>query len=75
MNRPEVTYQGILDIQVCVPEDWTDERVLEFAEQENPCGTTAGWGIRKEGSKQLAGAPERNPCEQRENYVHIMLDA
>lgn len=71
----EVTRGGIFDMQVCVPSDWTDEQVQHFAEQEYPCGTQAGWQIRREGSKYLAGDPERQPCEEREGCVHVMLDA
>jgi hypothetical protein len=71
----EVTRVGILDMQVCVPVAWTDEEVLGFAESHNPCGTTSGWGIRRQGSRFLAGAPERAQCQEREGHVHIMLDA
>lgn len=73
--KPEVTRRGALDMQVCVPKDWTDEQVLEFAEMENPCGTSTGWGIRREGSEFLQGTPERVPCCERDGAVHIMLDA
>lgn len=76
MNRPAaVTRIGAIDMQVCVPEQWTDEQVVEFAEKENPCGTDAGWQIRREGDPALDGAPERNPCTARRGCVHIMLDA
>lgn len=71
----EVTIIGILDMQVCVPEGWTDDQVKEFAERENPCGTENGWIIRKEGDAALTGAPERQPCAERSGHVHIMLDA
>lgn len=73
----EVTKRGILDMQVCVPEDWKDSQVVDFAEQENPCGTTNGWFIRRQGSKFLGGSDERVPCEDktRPNNIHIMLDA
>ena len=69
MMAAEVTRIGGLDMQVCVPEDWSDEQVIEFAERENP------WFIRREESEFLAGAPERTPCEQRDGHVHITLDA
>lgn len=72
--RPEVTYIGLLDIQVCVPEDWTDEQVKSFADSNIPCGTN-GWFIRKEGDPDLSGDPERLPCAGRKGFVHIMLDA
>lgn len=75
MQKPEVTRVEILDMQVCVPEDWTDVQVEEFANKENFCGTENGWRIRKEGSELLDGSPERNPCSERNGCVHITLDA
>ncbi len=71
----EVTKIGALDMQVCVPEDWSDAKVLGFADRENPCGTENGWFIRREGDDGLAGDPERRLCTERANHVHIMLDA
>lgn len=69
----EVTQFGFLDMQVCVPEDYTDDQVIAFAEGEYPCGTTEGWQIRR----QHEGYSERVPREgrDRDNHVHIMLDA
>lgn len=71
----EVTQYGVLDCQVCVPESFTDEEVLAFANAANPCGTSLGWAIRKQGDVGLAGCDERVKCTGREGYVHIMLDA
>lgn len=70
-----VTQQNALDMQVCVPEDWTDEQIKQFADQENPSGLEAGWQIRKAGDEALAGLPERIRCRDRQGYVHVMLDA
>lgn len=70
-----VSRAGLLDMQVCVPKDWTDEQVLEFAEKNNPCGTEGGWSIRKQGDENLGGCDERVQCKEIENNVHIMLDA
>jgi hypothetical protein len=72
---PQVTIVRFLCMQVCVPADWTDDQASSFAERENPCGTQCGWVIRKSGDEALAGSPERMPCQDREGYVHIMLDA
>lgn len=74
-TAPMVMYHGLLDMQVCVPESWTDEQVKTFAEEKIPCGTEGGWHIRRQGNPDLVGMPERNPCLGRKNYVHIMLDA
>ena len=76
-ESPEVTQTHIFDMQVCVPEDWTDEQVVEFANTQNPCGTKGGWEITREGDKYLAGAPERVACEEeaRTGFVHVMLHA
>lgn len=69
-----VTKFGILDMQVCVPSDWNDDRVREFAENEYPSGTN-GWTIRRAGDPFLRGDPERCPCEKLAGHVHVMLDA
>ena len=71
----EVTHTGVFDMQICVPKDWTDEEAEKFANQENPCGTSHGWCVRRDGDAALAGADERVVCEDRKDFVHIMLDA
>ena len=75
MQKPEITKKCALDMQVCVPKEWNDKQVLSFAEKENPCGTANGWQIRRQGAKDLRGDDERVPCSDKEDYVHIMLDA
>lgn len=75
MSEAQVTYRGFLDSQVCVPAEWTDEQVLSFANDRNPCGTRNGWHIRREGDEALGGDPERVQCAERAGYVHIMVDA
>ena len=70
-----VTKQGIFDMQVCVPAEWTDEQVKTFADRENPCGTSHGWQIRREGDKALVGAKERVQCASLSSHVHVMLMA
>lgn len=72
---PQVTYSGMFDMQVCVPKSFSNKEVLEFASKANPCGTTSGWSIRKQGSADLQGKDERVECQGRKGYVHIMLDA
>jgi hypothetical protein len=74
-SKPQVTRRGALDMQVCVPKDWSDERVKEFADRENPCGTQLGWTIRKQGDEALAGANERVACNGCDDFVHVILDA
>lgn len=71
-----VTKPGLaLDMQVCVPKEWTDDQAIAFAESEWLCGTTAGWSIRREGHQLLGGTAERVQCSDDLNQVHIMLDA
>lgn len=74
MLSGEVLHRGMLDMQVCVPKEWTDDEVNKFAESENPCGSN-GWFIRQQGDKGLKGADERVMCAENANRVHIMLDA
>ena len=72
--KQEVSRYGAIDMQVCVPDTFTDADAIEFAETYNPSGTS-GWSIRREGSKWLSGHPERIACSDRAGCVHIMLDA
>lgn len=69
---PMVTQMFVFGMQVCVPEDWTDEQIIAFSEEENPAGTSNGWHVQKE----VEGNPDyiaKGPCEQREGYVHVVL--
>ena len=37
----EVTIMGALHCQVCVPESFSDDDAIEFAESKYPCGSVA----------------------------------
>jgi hypothetical protein len=52
--EPCVTRETGLALQVCVPEDWTDERITRFANLKSLCGTSLGWVIRTD-AESLAG--------------------
>ena len=71
--EPMVTKTRALDMQVCVPAEWTDDEVKRFADERNPSGLDAGWSIRTD-AKLLNGDPVRNPCTQRAGMVHVTLD-
>jgi len=74
MCDPQVIRVGFLDVQVCVPEDWTDDQASEFTNQAAPTGISNGWEMKKTGNSTLAGDPERVKCDDREHYVHIMFE-
>lgn len=67
----EVTRVGVFSMQICVPERWTDEQAVTFAETTNPSGTN-GWFVRKD-KESLADDSERNPCILKPGFVHITL--
>jgi hypothetical protein len=69
-----VTNVSIFDMQVCVPADWTDAQVEEFANSQNPAGTELGWRIRGPESPYQQGAPVRVQCAIGGGNVHIMLE-
>ena len=71
----QVTKAGFLSMQVCVPAEWTDNQIKDFAYRDNPCGTSNGWIIRRTGDDALAGASERVTCLKLNDHVHVMLDA
>lgn len=71
---PRVTQTKGLAMQVCVPSDYTDEEVVQFAEQQNPCGTMNGWAIQRK-DENYKSYIERVDCSERPGYVHIVLVA
>ncbi len=70
-----VVKRGVFDMQVCVPKEWSDDQIREFAESHNPCGTAASWSIRHQGSEYLNGDEERTQCQEHTDNCHIMLNA
>jgi len=67
--------QATIDCQVCVPASWSDAEVIAFTERVSPSGTSNGWKIRRTGDPGLGGDPERNPCADRNTFIHMILDA
>lgn len=60
--------RGPLDMQVCVPKEWSDDQITDFAERDNPCGTASGWRIRRQ--------DDRSPCPADPfGRIHVVLDA
>lgn len=72
-KEPEIISQNILAIQVCVPDNFADKEIIEFAERANPCMTENGWFVREkdlDGNKQ-----KRVACEKRTGFTHVILEA
>ena len=66
MAEPTVTRHALLNIQVCVPKEWSNKQAIEFAEREYPAGTELGW---------CAGRLARVNCDNGDNMIHVVLDA
>lgn len=69
-----ITKRCLVDMQVCVPKEWTNPQVTEYANTRNPTGISSQWKIRKQGHEALEGAPERMQCANDAGKVHIMLE-
>ena len=69
---PEVVRNMIFALQLCVPKDWTDEAIIEFGNFEAPGAT---WVIRRTEEYKDAGNDdlERMPCEDKDDFVHVVL--
>ena len=73
MNKPEITRHGLMDLQVCVPKDYTDQQVEEFANEAAPTFISSKWTMKKADDPTLGGDPVRQQCLSREDCCHIML--
>ena len=72
---PQVIRSSLLAMQLCVPDDWTEEQIVTFAESQNPCGTTHGWGLCQDGHASLGGTPARMNCANENGRVHVVVAA
>jgi hypothetical protein len=63
----KVVQRAYLGCQVCVPTTWTDDLAKAFADAANPCGTEDGWLVRRR--------EEIVCCDERPDFVHVILDA
>lgn len=73
-TEPQVLKVGLVTMQVCVPSGWTDEQIVEYANQKAMTGLDHGWSIIRNGDAALGSYPERNQCEQRKECVHVLLE-
>jgi len=69
--KPKIMGMGMFEMAVCVPGLFTDEQVEEFANREQPCGTSYGWKVRKGDSEE--GGDERVQCHDHPDNSHIIL--
>lgn len=67
-RAPQIIQNKILSLQLCVPIEWTDQQAIDFAEQQSPCGTSAGWQIARK-----AYPAERVRCRDRDGFIHIVV--
>lgn len=74
MSTAEVIRIALMDLQVCVPKDATDEEATDFVNTTNPTGISSRWAMKKEGNPTLVGYPERVNCEDRADHVHIVFE-
>jgi len=72
---PSIIKTRPLAMQLCVPEGYTEEQIIEFANRENPCGIQAGWFLAKDGDSCLGGAPARVNCGSLAGFVHVVVAA
>lgn len=68
-KQAQVLQHNLDFMEVCVPENWTDLLVLDFAGKYSPCGSSKKRAIRKKETK------EREPCLLNKGFVHIVLYA
>ena len=74
MARMQIINKYIFSTQVCAEESATDQEIEEYVNCVLPTGLDSKWVIRKQGDTVLEGDPERQPCEDKSGWVHVMLD-
>lgn len=74
VTRPMV---GVCAMQVCAVKDATDEEILAVCNDENPAGTTNGWGevIRSVEEDSLFKTANSQPvqCVDHDDRMHFLV--
>jgi hypothetical protein len=73
MSEAMITRRGLIDMQVCVPSEWTDAQAEDFANRANPTGIRSPWRLRAADDPAQAGAQIRVTCAECADNVHIMM--
>ena len=76
MKRVIVTKRmlSIIAMQVCAVKDATDEEILEVCNNENPSGTTSGWGIVVRTDDSLIGEKAIPvQCDKYPDRLHFIV--
>jgi hypothetical protein len=79
-DEPMVTSIKLCSMQVCVPKDWSDDKIERFANSHHPTGIDHDWHIRKQEDYEDPGRAfrgkleERVECEARPDFIHVLLD-
>jgi len=66
-------------MRLCVPEDWTDSQIADFAESRNPCGAFNGWYVAQAGDEALRNpstkkmTEPRIACADQQGMVHVVV--
>lgn len=77
--KPEVVAWSMFGARLCVPRHWSDGEILAFAKSRPE--VVGGWGadiverfyVAKAGDVVLAGDEPRIVCEERPEFVHVVV--
>lgn len=77
MNRVIIMRMNALSMQVCCVKDATDEEIIRECNDNNPCGTTHGWGpvVRTldDNDPEIAKRSLPVQCADYENRIHLII--
>ena len=73
MAEAQIIRIGFFQMQLCVPKEFSDKEIIEFAERENPAGTQNGWILARDGDEILGGDSARVQCVDIEDNIHVVV--
>lgn len=73
-SRPELIGSRLVSVQVCVPDNWSNDQVIDFVQRMPVSWEKEAWEVRKDGDVLLCGHPAKTPCKKKPGYIHMFLD-
>ena len=68
-----VLRMNLCGLRVCVPREWSNDEITDFANTERPTGIKSCWVVAENGASVLGGDQARIRCADDREKVHVVL--
>lgn len=72
-GQPAVVRSSLLWMQVCVPKDWSEEQITNWANINSPTGISSQWELTTLGHALEHGYERCAQCDRFGSHHHMLM--